>query len=131
MADKIMRSPILLFDSNPVGRVLTRFSKELVILDSMLGMMMHIITISFARTIGVIISVIAVNYLIIIPVALAVCYITHILKKGKKTMIDAQRLDSMVRGPIHTTFGMIVSGLVTLRQYEKLDFFEIDFINNL
>lgn len=115
MAGKIMRSPILFFDSNPVGRVLTRFSKELVILDSMLGSMVAIITMSFARVIGVVISVILVNPYIIAPVSIAICYMTYILKMGKKSMIDAQRLDSMVRGPIHTTFGMIVSGLVTLR----------------
>jgi len=93
--------------------------------------MIAMITQSFARTIGVVISVITVNYVIIFPVIIAICYMTYVMKKGKKTMIDAQRLDSQVRGPIHTTFGMIVSGLVTLRQYDKLSFFEIDFINNL
>jgi ABC-type multidrug transport system fused ATPase/permease subunit len=89
MATRIMRSPILFFDSNPVGRVLTRFSKELVILDSMIGSMIAMITQSFARTIGVVISVITVNWIIIFPVLVAVCYMTYVMKKGKKTMIDA------------------------------------------
>ena len=33
MAEKVVRSHILFFDSNPIGRVTTRFSKDMVILD--------------------------------------------------------------------------------------------------
>lgn len=33
MIDKISRAPILFFDSNPVGRIMTRLSKDMTILD--------------------------------------------------------------------------------------------------
>jgi len=36
MAERVIRSPILFFDSNPIGRISTRFSKDLVVLDMML-----------------------------------------------------------------------------------------------
>jgi ABC-type multidrug transport system fused ATPase/permease subunit len=33
MTEKVIRAKILFFDSNPIGRILTRFSKDMVILD--------------------------------------------------------------------------------------------------
>ena len=33
MADKVLRAPILFFDSNPIGRITTRFSKDMTMLD--------------------------------------------------------------------------------------------------
>jgi len=38
MAERVIRSPILFFDSNPIGRISTRFSRDLVVLDMMLPM---------------------------------------------------------------------------------------------
>ena len=40
-------------------------------------------------------------------------------------------MDSVYRGPIHSTFTNIVNGLVSLRTYERLSFFRIDFIDQL
>ena len=44
-------------------------------------------------------------------------------------MVEAQRLDSVVRGPIHSLFAMIINGLISIRAYDKLDFFRKQFMN--
>ena len=44
-------------------------------------------------------------------------------------MVEAQRLDSIVRGPIHSLFAMIINGLISIRAYDKLDFFRDQFSN--
>ena len=44
-------------------------------------------------------------------------------------MIDSQRFDGELRGPIHSTFSMIVNGLVSLRALDKLAYFKQDFNN--
>ena len=33
MARRIVRAKIIFFDSNPIGRILTRFSKDMAVLD--------------------------------------------------------------------------------------------------
>jgi hypothetical protein len=33
MTKKVLRARILFFDSNPIGRIITRFAKDMVILD--------------------------------------------------------------------------------------------------
>ena len=38
-------------------------------------------------------------------------------------------MDSMVRGPIHSLFAMGLNGLVSIRAYDKVDFFKGQFLN--
>ena len=33
MAERVLRANILFFDSNPIGRIVTRFSKDLIMFD--------------------------------------------------------------------------------------------------
>lgn len=40
-------------------------------------------------------------------------------------------MDGVLRGPIHTTFSVVVQGLVTLRQFDKVRYFKQDFNNTL
>jgi hypothetical protein len=43
-------------------------------------------------------------------------------------MIEAQRLDSIVRGPIHNLFATVVNGLVSIRAYDQVYFFQENFM---
>ena len=43
-------------------------------------------------------------------------------------MIEAQRLDSIVRGPIHNLFATVVNGLVSIRAYDQVYFFQGNFM---
>lgn len=47
-----------------------------------------------------------------------------ILTRGNKCMQDAQKLDGVLRGPIHTTFAMVIGGVVTLRAFGKVAYFK-------
>lgn len=44
---------------------------------------------------------------------------------------ETQRMDSIYRGPIHSSFTNVVNGLVTLRAYERIGFFRSKFIDQL
>lgn len=46
-------------------------------------------------------------------------------------MVVSQAFDGQLRGPIHTTFAMIINGLVSLRAADKLKYFKQDFNSNL
>lgn len=47
------------------------------------------------------------------------------------TLRETQRMDSIFRGPIHSTFTNIVNGLVSLRTYERIGYFKHQFIDQL
>lgn len=46
-------------------------------------------------------------------------------------MLDTQKMDGVYRAPIHTTFGMLVNGLVTVRVHKRIGYFKQDFNNVL
>ena len=46
-----------------------------------------------------------------------------VMNKARNVMRESQRMDSIYRGPIHSTFTNVVNGLVSLRSYERLIFF--------
>ena len=54
-----------------------------------------------------------------------------IVKKGTTPQRECIRMDSLFRGPIHSSFTMIVNGLVTLRSYERIEYFRQKFIDDL
>jgi len=57
MAEKVIRSPVVFFDSNPSGRISTRFTKDLTIMDLMFPGITVFVTNSALRIISVAIVV--------------------------------------------------------------------------
>lgn len=62
-----------------------------------------------------------------IPAAFCLYFMVRILNWGSTTMQNSQKLDGVYRGPIHTTFAMLVNGLVTVRVHKRIGYFKQDF----
>lgn len=101
-----------------MGRILTRFSKDMAVLDLVAPSTSILMTYGIFRAITVAISLVIINYWLLIPAFFAVLYLVYLMRNAKMAMIEAQRLDSIVRGPIHSLFSTIVSGLVSIRAYD-------------
>ena len=123
MSNRILRSKILFFDSNPIGRILTRFSKDIATLDLIVPTVSVLMTYGIFRALTVTISLCIINYYLLVPTVLAVAYLAYLLKYASIAMIEAQRLDAIVRGPIHSLFAMVINGLVSIRAYEQVPHF--------
>ena len=131
VCERVLRAEILFFDSNPIGRIVTRFSKDIAVLDFMIPVFAIFIASGVFRTLTVAITVGVINPYLFIAVVVAFLLMIGILRRGQQTMQDSQRLDGILRGPIHTTFAMIIGGLVTLRSFDKIRYFKQDFNNTL
>jgi ABC-type multidrug transport system fused ATPase/permease subunit len=104
----VIRASILFFDSNPVGRIVTRFSKDVTVLDFIVPVYVVFIAQGIFRTITVSITLGVINPWLFIALAVALLLMFYILNKGTRPMQDSQRLDGVLRGPIHTTFSMMI-----------------------
>ena len=131
IVDGLVRAKILFFDSNPIGRILTRFSKDMAVMDLILPQITGMATLTVFRTITVTATLIIIYPYILVIVLIALIIMFTILKKAIVAQRECLRMDSIYRGPIHSTFAMIVNGLVTLRTFERVKYFENTFIDDL
>lgn len=131
MLTKVARSKILFFDSNPIGRILARFSKDIAVLDGIVPLLSNFAGQGIFRTISVFITLAIVNPFMLIPIFFGSFIMVKIVNRTLPVMNDAQTTDGVHRGPLNSNFTNAVSGLVTLRTFDRLKFFQDMFINDL
>lgn len=82
VCERVLRAEILFFDSNPIGRIVTRFSKDVAVLDFMIPVFAIFIASGVFRTITVAITVGIINPYLFIVVVVAFLLMMGILKRG-------------------------------------------------
>ena len=82
MTECLLRAKILFFDSNPFGRIITRFSKDQAVLDNVIPNMCSFITIGLFRSLAVSISIAIVNPYILVVIFIAIIFMLLVLRKG-------------------------------------------------
>ena len=76
MAKTVLRANILFFDSNPIGRIVTRFSKDLIVFDLVVPVLMMITLQGLFRTVTVVITICILNYWMI-PIIVILCILLY------------------------------------------------------
>jgi ABC-type multidrug transport system fused ATPase/permease subunit len=89
MAESVLRAPIEFFDSNPIGRILTRFSKDVTVLDTCVSFFTPFIAYGLFRAVGVAIVLCVVNPWVLIPLAFALIYMMYTLKRNIFGLIES------------------------------------------
>ena len=121
----ILQAPVLFFDSNPVGRILNRFSKDVGCLDEQLP---RTFLVSLQRVLLVFASIIVPTvtnpWLLFLVVALIVL-VLYISKYYLKTSRELKRLESICRSPVFSHFSETLNGLDTIRTRDR----EKDFVD--
>lgn len=89
MAESVLRAPIQFFDTNPIGRILTRFSKDITMLDTLVCFVTPFIAYGVFRAVGVAIVLCVVNPWVLIPLAFALIYMMYTLKRNIFGLIES------------------------------------------
>ncbi|KAK4782038.1 hypothetical protein SAY86_016140 [Trapa natans] len=121
MLHAILRAPMLFFHTNPTGRVINRFAKDLGDIDQNVANYMNMFLgqawqlLSTFVLIGIVntISLWAIMPLLILFYA-AYLYYQSISREVK-------RLDSITRSPVYAQFGEALNGLSSIRAYKAHD----------
>lgn len=126
MFDALMRAPIYFFDTNSIGRILNRFSKDTSLVDDMFCFSCFDLLQSGLVVIGIFILIVIKMPLIlalVIPILIAfiMLRIYYI-----KTARELKRIESIARSPIFGHFSTTLLGLPTIRAFRVQDkFFDI------
>ena len=127
MLTAVLKVPVLFFDTNPVGRVLNRFSTDMAFLDEMLPL-----TFLFAAQIVLFCLSAVLLTAILIPSVLLLVFplfgvFLFIGKYSVTTTRELKRLEALNRSPVLSHFADTVEGLVTIRSNQSKDMFLEDF----
>ncbi|CAM9122833.1 unnamed protein product, partial [Ectocarpus sp. 4 AP-2014] len=117
MLERVVRAPVLFFDSNPVGRILNRFTKDVHFMDDLLPMTLYdCITCGFMVT-GNTLIIFFVNPWVVLSLLPAMWYFLHLMGFYLETSREAKRLEAVTRSPVYSQLSETLDGLVTIRSF--------------
>ena len=115
MVVALLQAPVLFFDSNPAGRILNRFSKDVDCMDELLPQrFLFSIQLVLLLCTSVIVPSVANPWLLfaIVPLTVLVLYISNYYLKTSR---ELKRLESISRSPVFSHISETLNGLGTIR----------------
>ncbi|XP_024398184.1 uncharacterized protein [Physcomitrium patens] len=117
MAEKVLRSPQLFFDQNPVGRIVNRFSKDQSLVDELLPSTAQTCMENFTGCLGsiAIIAVLIPWFLLAIPPFIIIFLILQ--KRYVTVSRELKRLDGLSRSPMYAHLSQTLQGIASVRAF--------------
>ena len=123
MISAVLKAPVLFFDTNSVGRILNRFSRDTGIMDELLPDVFLDSVQIVLFCIGAVILQTVLNPWIILPATPLVVVFALIGRYYLKSSRDLRRLEGVNRSPVLSHFSDTLEGLVTIRACKREDAF--------
>jgi len=120
----VTRVPVAFFDVTPLGRILNRFSKDIQSIDMILLIMVSwaLVTFNsvFACAVGILLATKGSLIVVIVPILYIYIRIANFVRCSS---VDLQRLQSVSRSPLYSSFSEMLNGLATVRAFRKQERF--------
>ena len=130
MLENLLHAPMSFFDTTPVGRVLNRFSQDVMALDIMLPRMTEM----WSDNVGKFLSGTIPAVVLIPPFIVVVIPLFWVASKAYSAYgavaLELQRLYAISISPILASFSAFLQGLDTIRAFGKTQFFNTKFDKN-
>jgi len=123
MLAALLKALILFFDTNPVERVLNRFSRDTSIMDELLPDVFLEAVQLMLFSIGSVIPPSVLNRWIILPATSLVVVFVLIARYYIRSSRDLRRLKGVNRSSVISHFSDTIGGLITIRAYKREDAF--------
>ncbi|KAH8258985.1 hypothetical protein KR038_000986, partial [Drosophila bunnanda] len=123
----ISRASMYFFNTNPPGRILNRFSKDLGQVDEMLPVVMMDVIQTFLCLTGIVIIIAVVNPLLLTPTILISIVFYKLRSFYLKTSRDVKRIDAIARSPVYSHLASSLYGLSTIRAFQAQRILESEF----
>jgi ABC-type multidrug transport system fused ATPase/permease subunit len=117
MFNSIIRTSMRFFDTNPSGRILNRFSKDMGSVDELLPKAIMDASQIILMMAGSMIVAVSVNLYFLIPIVVMGLLFWFIRKIYLKTSKNVKRLEGITKSPVFTHLSATLQGLTTIRAY--------------
>nr|XP_020639200.1 multidrug resistance-associated protein 4 isoform X1 [Pogona vitticeps] len=118
MFQAILKAPVLFFDTNPIGRILNRFSKDIGHLDDLLPLTFLDFVQTLLQICGVVAVAVAVIPWVLIPLVPLLILFIILRRYFLDTSRDIKRLESTTRSPVFSHLSSSLQGLWTIRAFK-------------
>nr|XP_045598881.1 multidrug resistance-associated protein 1-like [Procambarus clarkii] len=119
LLERVIHFPMSFFDTNPSGRIINRFSKEIDILDNVLPGASRATINTFSSVLTALIIIVAATPLIgafVVPI-MFVYYLVQLLYVA--TSRQLKRIESISKSPIYSYFSETIQGVSTIRAFRR------------
>ena len=121
----VIKSPVLFFDTNPSGRIMNRFSKDIGAMDDVLSMKFVFVMTFLLNTVGILFLAAVVSLWIlvaIVPILMLFYYITRYYLYSAR---EFKRMESIRCSFVYAHVAETIAGLEVIRtsnmQYDFCD----------
>ncbi|XP_049801524.1 ATP-binding cassette sub-family C member 4-like [Schistocerca nitens] len=115
MFNCILRAAMRFFDTNPSGRILNRFSKDIGCIDELLPMFAMMMIQIYLVLCGILAMVVVVNYIYIVPIIIVGAMFVYMARLFIITGRSVKNLEGIRRSPIYSHLSDTINGLATIR----------------
>jgi ATP-binding cassette subfamily C (CFTR/MRP) protein 1 len=119
----VLRSPTSFFDTNPVGRILSRFTRDIDSLDNSLPMAVQMSLNAVFSVVASFVTICVVFPWFILAIVATMPLYYFIQAFYRRTSRELKRLDSISRSPLYAHFSETLTGLSTIRAFGVTDQF--------
>ncbi|XP_064381893.1 ATP-binding cassette sub-family C member 4-like isoform X2 [Halichondria panicea] len=121
MFASVMRVPVLFFDTNPIGRILNRFSKDIGYLDDLLPYIFCEYLLWLFRSLSTLVTSVAAIPWLIVPCALMLGFFFLLRYYYICSAREVKRLEAIARSPLYSHISSTLQGLLTIKTFKKED----------
>lgn len=129
MLKSILHTSMRFFESNSMGRILNRASRDQYVIDNVLPPTLFDAAQTSSNAVGSLITIVLINpwiLIIVIPVLYLFCYLYHHFSRSNQQL---KRLESQSRSPVYAFFVSSFNGLTTIRALRVKEDFLRTFIH--
>lgn len=119
MLQSVLRAPMTFFDTTPIGRIISRFARDISVLDELLPQYFQQMMSTLLNLLASYIYI-GIELPLFFSVAVPITGAYFILQRFfNRTSVELKRLDAISKSPIYAHFSETLGGLSTLRAYGK------------
>jgi ATP-binding cassette subfamily C (CFTR/MRP) protein 4 len=123
MTQAVLRSKIEFFDTNPLGRILNRFSADVGSNDDLLPQTLLDFLVVLFIVLGAILTTFVVLPIALIALPPLVWYFLSVRKIFVTSTRELKRLEGLARSPIFAMLSEALSGIATIRANDSVKYF--------
>ncbi|KAJ3067176.1 hypothetical protein HDU98_009622 [Podochytrium sp. JEL0797] len=121
--DSVVKAPMSFFETNPIGRIVSRFSKDFAETDRQLPILIQAVTEMLLSLVGIICLITYAVPLCVIMVVILIPIYIHFLKFFRASVRELKRLENLGRSPLYAQISETLNGLSTIRSFQATESF--------